>query len=94
MKRLILAGSLLTLGAMVAPAADWTLPWLKTRPKPIVLNAPEATTPPPAPTKQVRVAYHGKATWTSTGRLYFPSQNTYHVNTERSKTKIWKNANN
>ena len=89
MKRLLLAGSLLTIGAGMAPAAEWALPWFHTRPKPVILNAE----PKPAVTQTARVAYHGKTAYPATGRLYFPDSRDQLTGEKRpaaNKVKIFK----
>jgi hypothetical protein len=45
-------------------------PWFRTRPKPVLLD--QTVTPPQQnKTTVTRVAYHGNAAYSSSGRLYF-----------------------
>jgi hypothetical protein len=44
-------------------------PWFRTRPKPVLLD--QTVTPPQENKTITRVAYHGNATYSSSGRLYF-----------------------
>src|SRR5205807_1371027 len=72
MKRLIFVGYFLTIGSVFNLGADWSFPWLRTRPKPVVLEpaAPESAA---KQAQAKRVEYHGTTTYTSSGRLRFPA---------------------
>ncbi len=60
-------------------------PWFRTRPKPVLLDQ---TVTPPRQTKTVtRVAYHGNAAYSASGRLYFKdSRDGYEPVREKART--------
>jgi hypothetical protein len=69
MKRIVILICLIGMvqGSEVASASAF--PWLRTRPKPVLLEDQHSTEPAPV---QNRVAWHGTPAYPGTGRLYFP----------------------
>jgi hypothetical protein len=64
-------------------------PWFRTRPKPVLLD--HTVTPPQQSKTITRVAYHGNAAYSSSGRLYFKDSRDGHE-TVREKSRTAPNS--